>query len=275
MQRSENGLGLEGESKELTVLFTDIRNFTKISEPMTASEVKQFLALFLNPMTEIIFNHKGTIDKYVGDMIMAFWGAPLPDFAHALNAVSSAWDMKVKLADLNVRLKSLLLPEINVGIGINTGTMSVGDMGSEFRRAYTVLGDSVNLASRLESLTKFYQVGIIVGEKTQEETKNDFIYRKLDRVKVKGKANAHDIYELVSPLVQAPADILENIKLHEKALNAYFNQEWDASDKLFKQLLAQDPSHAALCKLFLERIASLSQTPKKTIWDGVYTFETK
>lgn len=275
MSQKEGKIGLQGESKELTVLFADIRDFVKISESMAASELKQFLSFFLTPMTEIIFKHKGTIDKYVGDMVMAFWGAPLEDPSHAFNAISAALDMKEKLKDLNLALKSLGKPEISIGIGLNTGIMSVGDMGSKFRRAYTVLGDPVNLASRLENLTKYYHVGMIVGEKTQLETKTHFIYRKLDRVKVKGKENAQEIYELIAPLGKVSSEELENLKMHEKGLSAYFNQEWDQAADIFQELALKDRSSELLYRLYLERIDFMRKSPKKAEWDGIFVFETK
>jgi adenylate cyclase len=188
--------GLQSETKEMTVLFSDIRNFTTISEKMSAADIKTLLNRFFTPMTEIIFKHGGTIDKYVGDMIMAFWGAPLSDPDHAKHALAAALDMQAMAAKLKEEFVAQGLPAIEIGIGINTGQMSVGDMGSKFRRAYTVISDAVNLASRLENLTKEYHVGIIAGESTCSG-QDSFTFKKLDEVHVKGKTMPVTVYELV------------------------------------------------------------------------------
>lgn len=275
LQKKESDLGLDGESKELTVLFTDIRNFTTISEKMSASEVKNFLTLFSTPMTQIIFDHKGTIDKYVGDMIMAFWGAPLEDPTHALDAVMAAWNMQKKLGDLNEEFQKKGNPLINVGIGLNTGVMNVGDMGSKFRRSYTVIGDSVNLAARLENLTKFYRVGIIVGEKTQEEAKNGFVFRKLDRVKVRGKEEGVTIYEVISSKKECSQPVLAHLKSYEEALDSYLHKKWDVAEKVFRQLCISDPLHIHLYEIYLDRIAFFRTSPPRADWDGVHIFEEK
>jgi adenylate cyclase len=188
---------VESETKEMTVLFSDIRNFTTISESMSAAEIKALLNQFFDPMTRIIFEHHGTIDKYVGDMLMAFWGAPLSDPDHAHNALNAALEMRAMVAKLKQDFIAQGLPLIDIGIGINSGLMSVGDMGSHYRRAYTVIGDTVNLASRLETLTKTYGIAIIVGEKTQQLCKDAFVFRKIASVMVKGKLQPVIIFELV------------------------------------------------------------------------------
>lgn len=153
-----------GESREMTVLFADIREFTRVSETLTATELKQLLNEFFTPVTTIIFDNNGTVDKYVGDMVMAFWGAPLADKNHRRNAVSAALAILDKVEQLREELPAKGFPAIDIGIGINSGMMNVGDMGSVYRRAYTVLGDSVNLGSRLEGLTKFYGLKLLIGE---------------------------------------------------------------------------------------------------------------
>ena len=150
-------------------------------------------------MTRVIFDRRGTIDKYVGDMIMAFWGAPLRDAEHAEHAVAAALDMLRALTELRAEFAREGLPEIAIGIGINSGLMNVGDMGSHYRRAYTVIGDAVNLASRLEGLTKYYGVDLVVGPRTRELAPG-FVYRRLDRVRVKGKREAVEVF---APLCRA------------------------------------------------------------------------
>ncbi len=261
MLKKRGDFGLEGESKELTVLFSDIRQFTSLSEGLSAADLKEFLNRFLTPMTEAIFEKKGTIDKYVGDMVMAFWGAPLSDPEHADHAIECAFEMQKKLDELNQQLNN----KIQIGIGINTGTMNVGDMGSKYRRAYTVLGDAVNLASRLESLTKTYRVKIIVGEKTYEMTKGRFSFRLLDRVKVKGKEKSVQIYEPLSGVDQ------EFLAKHQKGLDAYFQKKWEEAKGIFNALKEKDP----LYELYLERIAEYQKNPPPNDWDGSYAFEAK
>ena len=269
MLGSEGNYGLYGEEREMTVLFADIRNFTAISEPLSASDLKKMLNEFFTPMTEIIFKHRGTIDKYVGDMIMAFWGAPLKDKNHAQHAIKAALDMRKALAPLNTRFAEKGWAKINIGMGLNSGVMNIGDMGSKFRRNYTVLGDTVNLASRTEGLTKYYGVDIIVTENIQTHQPS-FIFRKLDRVRVKGKKTGLEIYELLCTVKELTPSLREEIDLHHEALNAYFNQAWQKSETLFRKLHELHP-HAKLYKLYLERIAEFKRNAPPADWDGIYT----
>lgn len=270
MMRKGGEINLEGESKELSVLFSDIRSFTSLSEKMSAAELKQFLNRFFNPITEVIFNHKGTIDKYVGDMVMAFWGAPLEDPQHAVQAVSSALEMQEKLSGLNEVFLQEGKPRIKIGIGVNTGLMNVGDMGSKFRRSYTVLGDSVNLASRLEGQSKFYHIGIIVGENTWQLTKNDFAFRKLDKIKVKGKETGVEIFQPLCKTENLTPELKQELELHHQAMDAYFKQDWEKSERLFAQLKAAYPANAELYEVYLERIAKMRLQPYQEGWDGSY-----
>ncbi len=184
---------LKSEKKEMSVLFADIRDFTTISESMSPEDLSDWLNRFLTPMTQIIHQHGGAIDKYMGDAIMAFWGAPLDDPDHAQNSLKAAFAMIDHLDELNQSLRQESKPEIRIGIGINSGLVSVGNMGSEFRMAYTVVGDAVNLASRLEGLTKNYQVPIVVSEFTKALAP-EVQYEHLDNVKVKGKNKSVTIY---------------------------------------------------------------------------------
>jgi adenylate cyclase len=260
--------GLQGEEREMTVLFADIRNFTTISEPMKVTELKIMLNDFFTPMTQVVFDNKGTIDKYVGDMIMAFWGAPLRDADHAHNAINAALAMQEQVARLKPVFAERNWPEVNIGIGLNSGVMNVGDMGSKFRRNYTILGDAVNLGSRLESLTKFYGVKIMVSEQTCTN-QNDFVFRQLDRVQVKGKKIGINIYEVVCRKVDLNDALQAELVLHEQALQFYFNQQWDKANELFKRLSTDYPD-SVLYRLYLERIAEFQQTPPEFNWDGVY-----
>ncbi len=266
---------MQGETKELTVLFADIRNFSSISEQMSATEIKDLLNRFLTPMTQIIFEQKGTIDKYVGDLIMAFWGAPLEDPKNAHDAVVAALLMQAKLNELNKTFAAEKKPEIHIGIGINTGQMNVGDMGSKFRRAYTVLGDAVNLASRLEGISKLYHVKIIVGEETYKQTANQFAYRKLDRVRVKGRAGSSDIYEPLCKLEECPEELKSILALHNQAIEAYLQQKWDAATKLFEQLRDLEREEKELYEMYLERLKLYRNSPPGPDWDGVFILESK
>ena len=182
-----------GESWEMTELFADIRDFTTDSESLTATELKQLLNEFFTPVTGIIFEHNGTVDKCVGDMAMAFWGAPLLDKNHRYNGVNAALHVIDAVEKLCDEFIAKDFPKVKIGVGINSGMMSVGDMGSVYRRVYTVLGDAVNLASRLEGLTKFYGVKFLVGEQTLTGLEG-FFCRLIDKVKVKCKGKAVKIY---------------------------------------------------------------------------------
>ncbi|MBX7066541.1 MAG: adenylate/guanylate cyclase domain-containing protein [Parachlamydiales bacterium] len=269
MLKKRGEFGLEGESKELTVLFSDIRQFTKLCEKLPASDLKMLLNHYLTPMTEVIFHDKGTIDKYVGDMIMAFWGAPLDDPSHAEHAINASFDMHRKLKDLNQDLASLQMPPIQIGVGINTGSMNVGDMGSKYRKAYTVLGDAVNLGSRLESLTRVYNVDTVVGETTYEKTKSLFTFRLLDKVIVKGKAQAILIYEPLCKKGEETAEMREKLELHQKGLEAYMQKRWDEAEAIFMKLKEK------LYDVYLSRIAAYRLTPPPEGWDGTTILESK
>lgn len=273
MLKSTGNYGLYGEDREMTVLFADIRNFTTISENMTASQLKEMLNQFFTPMTEIIFKHRGTIDKYVGDLIMAFWGAPLKDKRHAEHAIQTALDMQHAIHAIKSDFSARGLPDINIGIGINTGLMSVGDMGSRFRRNYTVLGDAVNLASRVEGLTKFYGVKIIVTEYTAHQQKH-FVFRQLDRVKVKGKDHGVVIYDVICHRQKAGEELIKEVETYHAALSQYFNQQWDEAEKQFALLHQQYP-HTKLYLLYLHRVQEFKQTPPPSPWDGIFVHAAK
>jgi adenylate cyclase len=181
MSQTEHDYSLVAQSKELTVLFSDVRGFTTISESMEPEALSELINEILTPVTKAIHHNKGTIDKYIGDAIMAFWGAPIDDHHHAHNAVKAALEFMPILDVINLEFAQKGWPKIDMGIGINTGNMNVGNMGSEFRMAYTVMGDAVNLGSRLEGLTKHYGVNIIVSEATKTQAPS-FLYCELDRV---------------------------------------------------------------------------------------------
>ena len=265
---------MEGSSRNMTVLFSDIRNFTTISEGMEPKQLMRMMNEYLTPMTRLIIakeKYQGTIDKYIGDAIMAFWGAPLFDQQHAKHAVLAALEMQQLAAELSVKFKAQGWSEIRIGIGLNTGTMAVGNMGSSFRRAYTVLGDPVNLAARLEGLTKEYGVGILVSETTKEGAP-EIVYRELDRVRVKGKGLAVSIYEPLGISAEVSAQQLDNVKQFHQALAFYRKQQWDEAEAMLRSLPEQD---TVLVKLYMERISELRAQPPGKDWDGVTTFKTK
>ncbi len=260
-------------NKELTVLFSDVRGFTTISEGLSPEELSQLMNEYLTPMTRIIFEHRGTIDKYMGDAIMAFWGAPLDDSEHARHALSSAFIMLGELRTIQKDFEAKGWPPIRIGIGLNTGKMSVGNMGSEFRRAYTVMGDSVNLGSRLEGLTKNYGVELIVNESTAQAVP-EYAYRELDKVRVKGKDKPVTIYEPMGLKTQIDDVARSELKLYRQALKVYRSQNWDMAEIQFLNLQKSNPKRS-LYKLYVERVAIFRNNPPPAGWDGVFTHQTK
>ena len=270
---SDQSFSVEGESRELSVLFCDVRGFTTISEGLAADELKQLLNHFFTPMTRIIFEHRGTIDKYVGDMVMAFWGAPMHDAGHAQHAVEAALEMLAQLSDMQPEFAARNWPALTIGIGINTGTMNVGDMGSEYRRAYTVIGDAVNLGSRLEGLTKHYGVQLVISEFTAAALE-DVLLRKLDRVTVKGRQEPVTIYEVVSLAGQAAASLSEEIAASNRALENYFRGDWAAARRAFGELHSAAAQHG-FYSLLLRRIDALESRGIGPGWDGVFEHTSK
>lgn len=263
---------MRGESKDLTVLFSDIRSFTTFSEKMSPTELTAFLNQYFTAMTEVIFQYQGTIDKYIGDAIMAFWGAPLEDPASPYHAVISALAMQKRLEELNAKLAEQKMPAIQIGAGIGTGTMFVGDMGSKFRKSYTVMGDTVNLSSRLEGLTKHYHVKTIVSENTYLATRDRFVYRKLDKVQVKGKEKAVVIFEPICPIEIAEPKIQEEIELHAQAHEAYCKGDWDRARQIWEKL-HESGDNRKLYEMYLERMAPPAAPGPN--WDGVQKYESK
>ncbi len=261
------------QTREMSVLFSDIRSFTTISESLSASELSELMNLYLTPMTTIIHGTRGTIDKYIGDAVMAFWGAPLKDEDHARHAIKGGLAMLERLQGVQEIFLERGWPEIKIGIGINSGPMSVGDMGSEFRMAYTVLGDAVNLASRLEGLTKNYGVEIIVGEATKNAVP-EYVYRELDLVRVKGKDQPVGIYEPIALHDEISPEEEAEMKRFNEFLKLYRQQNWDLAEAILSDLIAQYPERL-LYTLYLDRIASYRVDSPGDFWDGVFTHKTK
>jgi adenylate cyclase len=264
---------MEGESRDMTVLFTDVRGFTTISEGLDPKALSALMNEFLTPLTEVIYRHRGTIDKYMGDCIMAFWGAPLADANHARNGVLAGLEMQRTLKEMQPHFRSKNWPEIRIGVGLNSGRMSVGNMGSRVRLAYTVMGDAVNLASRLEGLTKEYGADIMVGEDTKNAVP-EVVFREIDRVRVKGKDTAVAIFEPLGLVGAVEKATLDEAELFAEALQLYRTQEWDMAEQRLLELKKLQPQ-SVLYEVFLERVPVLRENSPGPGWDGVFTFHTK
>jgi len=275
MARNPAEFNMAPRAENLTVLFSDVRGFTTISESLSPEDLSNYINDYLTTMSLVIREgHRGTLDKYIGDAIMAFWGAPVNDPAHARNALLAALDMQKAADALNEKFKAKGWPLFKIGIGVNSGTMRVGDMGSQIRRAYTVMGDAVNLGSRLEGITKEYSVDIIAGEATKEAVP-DVVFRELDRVRVKGKDEAVAIYEPLGLQGQVGKPKLEEAKLYAQFLRLYRAQDWDQAELQLFNLQKLVPDNKLYSATFVERISFLRANPPGKGWDGAFTFTTK
>jgi adenylate cyclase len=274
MARNPERFNMEPREQELTVLFSDVRGFTTISESLTPRDLSAYINEYLTSMSLVIREqHRGTLDKYVGDAIMAFWGAPVADPQHARNAVLAALDMQSEARALNEKFRARGWPTIRIGIGVNSGVMRVGDMGSKIRRAYTVMGDAVNIASRLEGITKQYGADIIVGEGTRRLL-TGFVLREIDRVRVKGKDEPVAIYQPLGLEGRVDPSRLNEVDLWNQALRFYRQQDWERAELQLLNLRKIAPA-SEVYELFIERIAHLRAHPPGTEWDGAWTFEAK
>ena len=262
---------LDGEIRDMTVMFTDVRNFTRLSEQMAPQQITRLMNAFLTPITEVIHQHRGTIDKYMGDAVMAFWGAPLKDPRHALHATTAAMDIISRLNALKAEFAAKGWPEITIGIGINTGTMNVGNKGSAFRMNYTVLGDAVNLGSRLEHLTKVYGVEIIAGENTRREVP-EIEFRELDRVRVKGRDRPVTIYEPLGPVDSIGAVERGRLQQYQQGLTCYRERDWNSAEREFQSLSEADPQ-CKIYRIYLDRIEQYRHNPPADNWDGNCHYE--
>jgi adenylate cyclase len=266
-------LKLGGEKRDMSVMFSDIRGFTTLSERLSPEELVHLLNDYLTPMTDIVFAREGTLDKYMGDAIMSFWGAPVDQPDHATKACVTALDMMLKLKDLQMEWRAKNLPEIDIGIGINSGAMAVGNMGSSQRFDYTVMGDNVNLASRLEGINKEYGTNIIISEFTYLAAKKDVYVRQVDSVRVKGKHEPVHIYELRG--LGRPQGMEEQFILaFEKGIALYKAQQWDDAITSFQHCLEMMPLDYC-SKKYIDRCTSMKEEPPGPSWDGVYTMKTK
>lgn len=268
-----SNIELGGKKVEMTVMFSDVRGFTTISEKLDPRELSNLLNSYLTPMTDLVFKNKGTLDKYMGDAIMAFWGAPIQFSDHAQHACRCALAMLVKLRELQADYRAKGLPEIDIGIGLNTGDMSVGNMGSDTVRSYTVMGDAVNLGSRLEGINKQYGTRIIISEFTRNAIKGDFITREIDWVKVKGKNEPVRIFELIAE-TQAPREIAELLPHFTRGFELYHERKFSEAAVAFTEALRVLPDDAC-SQLYVERCDDYLKEPPDADWDGVFTMKTK
>jgi adenylate cyclase len=262
------------KAAELTILFSDVRGFTSISEALKPEELREYINDYLTDMSGIIrIKHNGTLDKYIGDAIMAFWGAPVEDLQHARNGVLAGLEMQRECKLLNEKFTRRGWPALKIGVGLNTGNVRVGDMGSQVRRAYTVMGDAVNVASRLEGRTKYYGVGILVGQATRDAVK-DVVFREVDRVRLKGKDTAVTIYEPVGLGTDIGPQLQGELKLWDDTLRAYRAGQWDQADANLLNLQRINPD-CELYKVFPGKVAEKRRNPPSPDWDGVTAFDEK
>jgi len=274
MARDERKYNMEPKSAELTILFSDVRGFTSISEALKPEELRDYINEYLTDMSNIIrVKYRGTLDKYIGDAIMAFWGAPMDDAQHARNGVLAAVEMQRECKVLNERFAGRGWPTCKIGIGLNSGVVRVGDMGSQVRKAYTAMGDPVNVASRLEARTKYYGVGILVGEATRNAVR-DVVFKEIDRIKVKGKEEAVTIYEPVGLESEVDRKVQDELKLWNQTLRAYRAQQWDQVEVNLINLQRQNPGCELYARVYPERVTELRRSTPAG-WDGVTAFDEK
>ena len=261
-------------TRELTVMFCDMRGFTQLSETMQPAQLQALLNTVFSRLTGVIRAHHGTIDKYMGDCVMAFWGAPVAQPDHAAQAVAAALDMATAIEALNREHAAKGLPTIAIGIGLNTGAMCVGDMGSDVRRSYTVIGDAVNLAARLEGLCRVYGVDVIASDATRVQVPG-VVWQALDRVRVKGKAISVSVF---TPVVRQAADLspthIEELHLWEQALQAWRAQDWPPCEGCLAQLQRLNDKKV-LYRLYQQRVTTQKALPFDLKWDGTTTFDAK
>jgi len=271
---------VEPKKTDITVMFSDIRGFTTISEKLDAQELALFLNQYLSDMTGLVFEHHGTLDKYIGDAVMAFWGAPFEEPGHAAGGCNTGLQMMDRVREMQKKWEAEGKPHLDIGIGLNTGVASVGNMGSVLRYGYTALGDTVNLSSRLEGLNKDYGTHILVNETTYAATKDDgFVFRELDLIRVKGKLQPVTIYELIGRAGQnsvygTPEDVRARISLFQHARELYRKREWAEAQKTFQIILDKWPDEGP-SRTYWKRCQDYLFDEPSSGWDGVFTMTHK
>ncbi len=274
MLKDTDKLKLGGEKRTCSVLFSDIRGFTTISERLSPEQLVYLLNAYLTPMTNIVFKYDGTLDKYMGDAVMAIFGAPIAHKDHALRACETALDMMDELHVLQEQWREEGLPEIDIGIGVNTGPMSVGNMGSEVRFDYTVMGDNVNLGSRLEGINKQYGSNIIISSYTYDEVKEHLYAREIDSVRVKGKREPVVIYELLGR-GEPQGQEAEAMQSFAQGITHYKDQDWEQAIALFSAVRDELKPNDFASNMYVQRCEAMRENPPGAGWDGVFTMTTK
>jgi len=264
---------LKGHTQEVSILFSDLRGFTTLSEELGAKDTSRLLNAYFDAMIPVVFKHGGTLDKLMGDAIMAFFGAPVYFTNHSIKAAEASLDMLIALKNLR-RSDVRGMDKLNLGIGLNTGTVTIGNLGSNEFMDYTIIGDAVNLASRLEGLNKIYGTNIIAGESTVQGLGNKFLVRELDIVRVKGKENFVTIFEVAGYAENADTQIVESLNIFHEGLLAYRSRKWERAEELFKKTLELNPSDGP-SGLYLERIEKFRLSPPPDDWNGAAIFESK
>ena len=272
--RTKQEAVISGKRKKMTVFFSDVVDFTRISERLTPNELSSQLSEYFSAMTEVISKHGGTVDKFIGDAIMAFWGAPGDMADHGKNACLAALGCQKALKDLAIKWEREGKMVFRTRIGINTGEMVVGNIGSDQRLSYTVIGDAVNLASRLEGLNKAYGTHVIISQSTLDELPDDFAYRLLDVVLVQGKTEPVPIYELVADKGDITSLDAEFLHLFSRGVTAYQSRQWDVAKAKFSKLLEGKPGDRA-CQIFIERCEEYKIKPPPEEWAGEYAHAKK
>ena len=252
---SKETVSLEGEARELTVLFCDIQNFTHIADELNPKQLAKLLNEYFTVLTEILYRHNATIDKFIGDAIMAFWGAPLKQDDHALRAVVCAMEMEKKITQISENFIQRRWPGPKAGFGLNTGLVAVGNMGSIYRMAYTVIGDAVNVAARIEPFTRTYQVPVIVSEATMRESDGVF-FRELDMVTLRGKRIQTRLFQPLCLKKDADSKLYDQMEKQQAALKAYYKNELQTAHDIFTDLFTANPDD----KYYGVMLAKITQT---------------
>jgi adenylate cyclase len=266
---------LGGEKRELTLLFSDIKSFSSISEKLSDEVLVRLMNFYFTEMTNIIVKHRGTVDKYIGDAIMAFWGAPLVDPDAAYRATMAALEMQRRLDRLQPQFVKLSGMEIHQRVGVNTGICTVGNMGSERKVNYTAIGDAVNIASRLEGVNKQYGTALLVSEMTYQKVSKQFHAREIDTVQVVGKNEPVKIYEILDPIEHPLSEQRQNfLQVYAEALNAYHQRNWDDGIGYFEHALSYWPEDQ-VSSLYIERMKLFKINPPGKSWDGVFVVGSK
>jgi adenylate cyclase len=266
---------VEPRKTEISIMFSDIRGFTTISENLDAQDLAEFLNFYLSEMTRIVFRRQGTLDKYIGDAVMAFWGAPIEEPGEAIRACECALDMMKRVGELQKQWEAEGKPRLDIGIGLNTGVASVGKMGSSLRSGYTALGDAVNLSSRLEGLNKDYGTHILVNESTFNAVKDaDFVFRELDLIRVKGKLQPVTIFELIGRNPETSPETKQLLSQFTSARAYYKSRRWQDAQQAFQSILETNPTDGP-SRTYWKRCQEYLFDEPPLNWDGVFTMDHK